>query len=141
MAKRPCAICRCWFEVDPRVGKRHRVCAKAACQKARNQRACAKWRAEHPDEVVAARIRRRLPKAVADPREVVLLDPMRHFDPRVVRHVMGVKAQVVLEESAKVVLALARHEMPAKPGVDRRRSPEVPPSGARQPTDEARAPP
>jgi hypothetical protein len=72
---RPFAICRRWFEVDPRVGKRHRVCGREACQASRNKRACAKWRAEHPDEVNATRIRKKLPKQEPDAPEVVLPDP------------------------------------------------------------------
>jgi hypothetical protein len=49
-----------------------------------------------------------------DPPEVVLLDPMRHFNGDVVRHVMGLEATVVLEEVAKVLVYIARHEMPPK---------------------------
>lgn len=139
--KRPCAICRRWFEVDPRVGKRHRVCDAASCQASRNKRSCADWRERHPDEVKAARLRRKLPKAPPDPPEAVLLDPMRHFDPRVVRHEIGVEVAVVLEEAAKVLSHLARHEMPPKPGPGRGRSPKVPLVAARHETAQAPAPP
>jgi hypothetical protein len=139
--KRPCAICRRWFTIDPRVGKRHRVCDADACQTARNKRSCTNWRKQHPDAVKAARVRRKLPKTPPDPPEVVLLDPMRHFDPRVVRHEMGVEAAVVLEEIAKVLAHLARHEMPPKPRVGRARPPKVVTSAARHETAEARPPP
>jgi hypothetical protein len=138
---RPCAICRRWFEVDPRVGKRHRVCGREACPASRNKRACAKWRAEHPDEVKATRLRKKLPKQEPDPPEVVLLDPMRHFAPSVVRHAIGVEAKVVLEEVAKVIVALARHERPPKPRVQRPEIPRVPPPAARQETAPGPAPP
>ena len=138
---RSCSICRRWFEVDPRVGKRHRVCGREACQASRNKRACAKWRAEHPNEVKATRIRKKLPKRKPDPPEVVLLDPMRHFDPSVVRHAIGVEAKVVLEEVAKGIVALARHERPPKPRLQRHEVPKVPPSAARQETAPGPAPP
>jgi hypothetical protein len=139
--KRPCAMCRRWFEVDPRVGKRHRVCDREACQATRNKRACADWRRAHPDEVEAARLRRKLPKAPPDPAEVVLLDPMRHFEARVVRHEIGVKVAVVIEEAAKVLLNLARHEMPPKPRLGRARRPKVLAPAGRHETVEARPPP
>lgn len=128
---RPCAICRRWFEVDPRVGKRHRVCGGEACRASRNKRACAKWRAEHPDEVKATRIRKKLPKQEPDVPEVVLPDPMRHFDPSVVRHAIGVEAKVVLEEVSKVIVALARHERAPKPRVQRPEITRDPPPAAR----------
>lgn len=138
---RPCTICRRWFEVDARVGKRHRVCGRAACRASRNKRACAKWRSEHADEVKAARIRKRLAKSEPDPPEVVLLDPMRHFDPDAVRHVIGLEVKVVLEEVAKVILSLARHEMPPKPRVQRAEAPRVLPVATQHETAPGPAPP
>jgi|SRR3990170_6000920 len=138
---RPCAVCRRRFEVDPRVGKRHRVCDSEACRAARNKRACADWRRRHPDEVKASRLRRKLPREPPDPPEVVLLDPMRHFNPEVVRHEMGVEVAVVLEEVAKVLVHIARHEMPPKPPVRREKSRKVLVSAARHETAEIPAPP
>lgn len=138
---RPCAVCRRRFEVDPRVGKRHRVCGDEPCRTEWNKRSCASWRKRHPDEVKAARLRRKLLKAPPDAPEAVLLDPMRHFEPRVVRHEIGVEAAVVLEEAAKVLVHLARHEMPPKPRLGRARPPKVLAPGARHETAEARPPP
>jgi hypothetical protein len=109
VAKRPCSICRRWFERDPRAGKRHAVCDAESCQRERNRRACARWRAENPEKVVAARLRRRLLATPPAPEEVVRVQPMRYFDPEVVRHLAGAEMQVVLEETAKVILAAARH--------------------------------
>ena len=139
--KRPCSICRYWFEVDPRAGKRHRVCDKESCQRARNQRACASWRDRHPDQVKASRLRRRLPADPTPAAEEVLLQPMRHFDTAVVRHVVGVEMQVVLEEAAKVIVALARHGVPPKAGVRGEMRAKVPPAAPRHETAEAGAPP
>jgi hypothetical protein len=139
--KRPCAICGRWFTKDPRVGTRHRVCATAECRAARNRKACASWRASHPDEVKASRLRRKLPKVPPDPPEAVLLAPMRHFSPRVVRHVMPVEVVVVLEEVAKVLVHIARHEMPPKVKLREAVPRKVLPRDARHETDAARGPP
>ena len=123
--KRPCSECKRWFTKDPRVGSRQHVCDRSECRAARNRRACADWRRENPEKVIASRLRRKLPKAPPDPAEVVLLDPMRHFSPAVVRHVMGLKEMVVLEEVAKVLVYVARHGMPPKAKVRTARTAKV----------------
>lgn len=139
--KRPCSECKRWFTKDPRVGNRQHLCHRPECRAARNRKACSDWRRENPDKVIASRLRRRLPKVPPDPAEVVLLDPMRHFSPSVVRHVMGRKVTVVLEEVAKVLVHIARHEMPPKAKVRAVRTAKVPRASARQETAPARAPP
>lgn len=139
--KRPCSECRRWFTKDPRVRVRQHVCGRPECHAANNKRSCAAWRKANPDKVITSRLRRRLPKAPPDPPEVVVLDPMRHFSPTVVRHVMGLKETVVLEEVAKVLLCIARHERPPKVTVRRARVPKVLSDPARHETAGPRAPP
>ena len=36
--KKPCRICRRWFQPDARVGERQRACGKPECQTARRQK-------------------------------------------------------------------------------------------------------
>lgn len=139
--KRPCAICGCWFVKDPRAGARHRVCAKPECQAERNRRACVAWRRRHPDDVKAGRIRGKLAKTPPDPADVVVLAPMRHFSLPAVRHVVGAETAVVLEELAKVLIHIARHEVPPKVTVRPAPSRKVLPRAARHDTDAARPPP
>src|SRR5260370_27558039 len=59
LSKRPCRICRRWFRPDPRIGARQRACRSPSCQKARHQRAQAKWCAQNPDYFIARRIQAR----------------------------------------------------------------------------------
>jgi len=139
--KRPCSACRRWFTKDPRVRTRQHVCGRPECVAARNKRACASWRKANPDQVIASRLRWKLPKSPPDPPEVVVLDPIRHFTPAVVRHVMGVKAAVVLGELAKVLLYVARHEMPPVAKVRPCRTPKVLASVMRHETASPPAPP
>ena len=47
--KKPCRVCRRWFQPDPRVGDRQRVCGKPECQTARRQKTQADWRKRNPD--------------------------------------------------------------------------------------------
>lgn len=139
--RRHCRICKRPFEVDPRVGARHRTCGEVACRAEQNRRACKKWRKDHPDQVVAQRLRTRLPAEPAPTPEVVSANPLRQFDATVVRHVIGVEMRVVLEELVKVVLRVVRHEMPPRVPEFPARSAKVLLIEPRQETDRARGPP
>ena len=41
--KRPCGVCRKWFQPDARLGSRQKTCGSAACQKEWHARTCRKW--------------------------------------------------------------------------------------------------
>jgi alkylation response protein AidB-like acyl-CoA dehydrogenase len=47
--KRPCQICRKWFQPHSRAGPRQRACGAEPCQQERHRRACEQWRERHPD--------------------------------------------------------------------------------------------
>jgi len=57
--KKPCTICRRWFQPDPRVGARQRACGKPGCQTARRQKTQANWRKRNPDYAIAWRLDQR----------------------------------------------------------------------------------
>jgi hypothetical protein len=57
--KKPCSICRRWFQPDPRVGDRQRACGRPECQTARRQKTQANWRKRNPDYAVAWRLDQR----------------------------------------------------------------------------------
>jgi hypothetical protein len=61
--KKPCRICRRWFQPDPRVGERQRVCGKPECQTARRQKTQADWRKRNPDYAIAWRLDQRAAQA------------------------------------------------------------------------------
>jgi len=63
--KKPCRICRRWFQPDPRVGSRQRACSKPDCQSARRQKAQASWRSRNPGYAINWRLDQR--KAQAQP--------------------------------------------------------------------------
>lgn len=54
--KRPCCICRKWFQPDPRLGGRQKACSAADCQKRRRAKTQATWRRGNPGYFVARRI-------------------------------------------------------------------------------------
>src|ERR1019366_3474868 len=57
--KKPCRICRRWFQPDARVGERQRACGKPECQTARRQKTQADWRRRNPDYTIAWRLDQR----------------------------------------------------------------------------------
>ena len=57
--KRPCAICRCWFRPNARVGDRQHACGKPECQTTRRRKTQASWRCRNPGYAIAWRIDQR----------------------------------------------------------------------------------
>lgn len=57
--KKPCRICRRWFQPDARVGDRQRACGKPECQTAWRQKTQADWRKRNPDYAIAWRLDQR----------------------------------------------------------------------------------
>jgi hypothetical protein len=57
--KKPCRICRRWFQPDARVGERQRACGKPECQTARRQKTQADWRKRNPDYTISWRLDQR----------------------------------------------------------------------------------
>jgi hypothetical protein len=41
--KRPCCICRKWFQPDVRQKERQKTCGRPSCKKEHHRRHCAKW--------------------------------------------------------------------------------------------------
>lgn len=108
--KRPCRICRRWFLPHPRAGDRQRVCSGASCQRERNRRSSAAWRARNGEEERADRLRARLVKqGEAEPAKVGLEDPRLRIDFGAARTAVGLEATVFVEETAGVLWWWARN--------------------------------
>lgn len=58
--KKPCRICKRWFQPNRRVGNRQKVCSDPKCQRERQRRNCEDWRRRNPDYDREDRLRRRL---------------------------------------------------------------------------------
>src|SRR5450432_2395035 len=71
--KKPCRICRRWFQPDARVGERQRACGKPECQTARRQKTQAGWRKRNPDYTISWRLDQR---AAQTPRPESLRVPV-----------------------------------------------------------------
>jgi len=102
--KRPCRICRRWFQPHPRAGDRQRVCGGSQCQRERHRRACEAWRRENAAEDKEDRLRRRLREPVpAGPRAVTA-----GLRLEAVRDAVGPELAVIIEETGGVLGAWVR---------------------------------
>lgn len=104
LRKRPCRICRRWFQPHSRVKARQRVCGSHECQRERHRRACEQWRRRNPDYDRDRRLRERL----AQPEAVPETDPVGKLDWEVARDAVGLQVAVVVEESARLIVDWAR---------------------------------
>lgn len=131
--RRPCRICRKWFQVHPRVGSRQRVCSSAACQRERHRRACVAWHRRNPGYDREGRLQRKLrpappPKPCLGPP---LASPIGQLDWDEARDVVGLEVAVVIEASAKVLYRWARDAVIAQLPVREALTPQHPPQPAR----------
>lgn len=94
--KRPCSICRKWFQPHPRSAERQRTCGSPGCQRERHRRSCAAARVAEHEAVVEDRLRGRL-----TPAEGVV-------DRRALRDALGTQVAVAIEEIVRVLVAGAR---------------------------------
>jgi hypothetical protein len=65
--KKPCRICRRWFQPDPRVGDRQRACGRPECQTVRRQKTQTNWRKRNPDYAIAWRLDQRAAQTPPEP--------------------------------------------------------------------------
>ena len=107
--KRPCRICRKWFEVDVRAGGRQRVCSTEECQRERHRQACAAWHERHPDYDKAERLRRKVVPEVA-----VLVEEPQKVLVDWARDAVLAQQSVIARESRKVGGVSARDALGAR---------------------------
>ncbi len=121
--KRPCRICRHWFDPHPRAGERQRTCSAPDCQRERHRRACATWRQQHPDYDREDRLRRRLQV----PEKATPSAPLRGINWSAARDAVGLQVAVVIEETGQVLHNWARDTASAQVTDPKDFQPRVPP--------------
>jgi hypothetical protein len=106
--KKPCRICRRWFEPHPRAGARQRACSN--CQSERHRRSCADWHAKNPgyDKKRRLRASARLDDAADadEPMDAVLWP--------VIEDAIGPAHRTVIEAIARLLLGITRDAVTSK---------------------------
>jgi hypothetical protein len=93
--KRPCGICRTWFEPHPRAGDRQHTCSNPSCQRERHRRACADWRRRNPDLDREGRLRQTLLSGGT-------VEPSRGLNRDAVRDAVGLEISVIIDELVRL---------------------------------------
>ena len=107
--KKPCSICRRWFEPDARVGQRQLACSSPKCQAQRRRRKQAEWRQSRPDYFTACRILKRA-EAERSPEPLRLKRPLSGLPWDVVQDEMGVAAADFLAILVGLLLRLVQSQ-------------------------------
>lgn len=121
--KRPCRICRRWFQPHPRAGDRQRTCSSAECQRERHRQACARWRRRHPDYDREDRLRRGLQV----PERATAGAALRGINWPAARDAVGLEVAVVIEEVGEVLQRGARDAVSAQVTEVIKDRPQLPP--------------
>jgi hypothetical protein len=98
--KRPCRICRKWFEPHPRAGDRQHTCSHPSCQQERHRRACADWRRRNPDLDREGRLRQKLASGGTAGNTP---DTPRGLNRDAVRDAVGLEVAVILDELVRLL--------------------------------------
>ena len=114
MAKRPCRECGHWFEPNPRAGDRQRTCSAPACQRARNQKACRKWRAKSDTPI--HRLKKRIRAAKADSHQDCVSLNADHW--KAMGNAVPPEMVVVLQELVRLLDIWMRHAVALKTGAE-----------------------
>jgi hypothetical protein len=108
--KKPCRICRRWFQPDPRVGARQRACAEAECQTARRQKTQANWRKRNPDYAIAWRLDQRSARR-PPPQPLRLPTPLEQLPWNVAKDQFRPQGADFLGVMSALILRAAKDEM------------------------------
>ncbi len=111
--KRPCRICRRWFEPHPRAGDRQRVCSDSGCQRERHRRADQAWHARHPDYDKKKRLREGAGFPDEGPVDEEAADPLAELDWDLIERAIGPKPRVVVEGIGRLLVQHAQDAVAA----------------------------
>ena len=110
---RPCGVCGKWFHPNARQGERQHTCGLPACKKEWHRRACAKWHDRNPGYDQHTRLVTRLVKDDPPEQRGRQPDPLNLIDWAIAKDEVGLKVEVLVEETGKVLLQVARDAIPA----------------------------
>jgi hypothetical protein len=108
--KKPCRICRRWFQPDPRVGGRQRACNKPDRQTARRQKTQASWRSRNPGYGIAWRIDQRAARA-EPPEPLRLPAPLNQLPWSVAKDQFGVQGADFIGVLSALILRTAKDQI------------------------------
>jgi hypothetical protein len=108
--KKPCRICRRWFQPDARVGDRQRCCGKPECQTTRRQKTQSDWRKRNPDYAIAWRLDRRATQT-PPPEALRLPPPLAQLPWNVAKDQFGLQGADFIGVMGALILRAAKDQI------------------------------
>jgi hypothetical protein len=108
--KKPCRICRRWFQPDARVGERQRACDRPECQTARRQKTQADWRKRNPDYPIAWRLDRRAAQ-IPPPEPLRFRAPLTQLPWEFAKDQFGAQGADFIGVTSALILRAVKDEM------------------------------
>ena len=108
--KKPCRICRRWFQPDARVGERQRACGKPECQSARRQKTQADWRKRNLDYAIAWRLDQRAAQT-PQPEALRLPAPLGQLPWNVAKDQFGAQGADFIGVMGALILRAAKDQI------------------------------
>jgi len=129
LAKRPCRICRRWFQPDRRVGDRQRACSRPDCREALRKATQAAWRERNPEYAIAWRLqKRRGDEGCALPR---VPPPLHRVPWDLAKDEFGAQGAEILGCFGRLLVRHAKDEMKSQDFGIAGETPRLPPRGGK----------
>jgi len=112
--RKRCPYCRCLFQADARVARRQWACTKDECQGKRRRASQASWRAKHPEDGAARRLRGAIAEAKAVGRAPLPRAPPAGLPWDEVRDEISPQALVIVGVLIRLGVRAARDEIRAQ---------------------------
>lgn len=96
--KRPCRVCRKWFQPDARLGSRQKTCGSAACQKEWHTRTCRAWNKKNRAYFREIYLEKRLASSQEEPVKAPVPEPNpeHSLPPSCVQEVMSRQQLIII---------------------------------------------
>ena len=133
--KRPCSICRKWFEPHPRAGPRQHTCSRPECQRERHRRSCRSWHRRNPDYDRESRLSVRVAEGRPETAEEDLLSWSA------ARDAVSLEVLVVMEEIRRLLVSFVRDAVARQVHAVKEKSGRLPPGPREAPSTTAARPP
>jgi hypothetical protein len=105
--KKPCRVCRKWYQPGRRGGHHQKTCGQESCKREWHRKKCREWRHANRDYVVEVRARQKMERLEEEPRAGRkwgnLLEPVFEYPFELGKAVMGIQASVFMEVTLKVL--------------------------------------
>lgn len=130
--KRPCAICRRWFQPNPRVAHSQKTCGPD-CSKVLTQRRQAAWRSQNPDYDQDRRLRAKVRQAEQPGATLAVIphsEPSARLPWSLVQTAFGAERAVILAFALRLHQQGSQTAFRVKIGTTRRSQAPLPQQGA-----------